>query len=86
MLTPEYVTAIEDWLKWFNEHSHRKSDLGENSRGIEQRIEFLEKGMRGAFVIMAGLTQEVERIDVGKDAAEARRALKQIIVPIGRFA
>ena len=63
-LTPEYVTQIEDWLRWYNYQSQNKP-----MQGVEQRLAFLEKGLRGAFVIIAGLTYEVERVDLGKEAA-----------------
>lgn len=62
-LTPEYVKAIEDWLKWYNEHAAQTE-----GRGLEQRIAFLEKGLRGSFIILAGLTQELARIGERKDA------------------
>ena len=61
-LTPEYVTAIEEWLTWYNYHAGTAS-----SGGVEQRLAFLEKGMRGSFIILAGLTQEVAKIGERKD-------------------
>lgn len=62
-LTPEYVKAIEDWLKWYNEHASRMS-----IQGLDKRVAFLEKGLRGCFIILAGLTQETARIGERKDA------------------
>ena len=73
MLSPEYVTTIEDWLKWYNNaHNQLKGS------SLEKRIEFIEKGIRGAFVILPGLTQEVERVDIGK----ARAGQRRLVVPV----
>jgi hypothetical protein len=73
VLSPEYVTAIEDWLKWYNEH-HNVVKGG----SLERRVEFIEKGIKGAFIILAGLTYEVERVDLGKKAAGERR----LVLPV----
>lgn len=67
-LTPEYVTAIEDWLKWYNEH-HNTMRGG----SVEKQLDFLHKGIRGAFTILAGLTYEVERVDLRGAAPPTHR-------------
>jgi hypothetical protein len=82
MLTPEYVTAIEDWLKWYNEH-YKTAEAG----GVEQQTKFAMKALRGVFIILAGLTTEVERVDIGKEAAERARANRSpLVLPFGSFA
>lgn len=77
MLTPEYVKAIEEWLTWWNFHSKTIS-----SSGVEQRLEFLEKAVRGCLVILSGLTYEVERVDLGKERAERARAERRLVLPV----
>lgn len=76
-LTPAYVKQIEEWLQWYNWNASQIE-----KQGVEQRLEFLEKGIRGAFIILAGLTYEVERVDIGKERAERARAERQIILPV----
>lgn len=79
-LSPDYVKQIEDWLKWYNYHAQQKIGSG----SVEKRLEFLEKGLRGAFVILAGLTYEVERVDLGQAAADRNRSERtgRIVLPV----
>jgi len=72
MLSPAYVKSIEDWLKWYNEHHNQLK-----SGPLDRRVEFLEKGIRGCFIILAGLTYEVERVDIGAQAKE-----RKLILPV----
>jgi hypothetical protein len=73
MLSPEYVKAIEEWLTYYNEHATQTQ-----GRGVEQRLQFLEKAVRGCFIILSGLTYEVERVDIGKGRASERR----LVLPV----
>ena len=72
-LSPEYVTAIEDWLKWYNEHHNQLANAS-----LDRKIDFCMKGIRGAFIILAGLTYEVERVDLRGKAPQRDR----LVLPV----
>jgi len=50
----EYLTQVQDWLKWYNYHRSMMESMP-----LEQKVNFLVKANYGCVTLLAGLVDQL---------------------------
>lgn len=53
-ISKEYIKHCQEWLQWYNWHRSMMKNAP-----LERKVEFLFKANHGAYVLIAGLADEI---------------------------